>query len=158
MNHLFWVVPGRLAGRPGPDRVPWKLGELRGAGIGAVLSVNDGLLCHPADFRRIDMAYECIPLSGNAPPQPGDIEHCLEALPRALDFVERQLAEGRTTLVHCSSGKDRTGLLFAYYWMRNGGAEPDEAIERVRQVRPIAFSATGWDELALEVLRAIQSK
>lgn len=158
MKHLFWVVPDRLAGRAGPDRVPWQLDELRSAGIGAVLSVNDGLLCHPSEFRKRDLAYACVPLSPNAPPQPGDLEVCLHALPRALEFVERQLSEGRATLVHCSSGKDRTGLLFAAYCMRHEGLTPAQAFARVREVRPIAFTAMGWEEFALEVLRAVESE
>lgn len=128
MKHVFWLVPGKLGGRPGPDRAPWDLGEMRGAGVEAVLSVNDGLLCHPGDFRAYGIEYACIPLSDNAPPQPGDRERCLLALPLALGFVKEHLAEGRGTVVHCSSGKDRTGLL---------------------------LTAIGWEEFAVDVLRRV---
>jgi protein-tyrosine phosphatase len=58
--------------------------------------------------------------------------------------------------VHCSSGKDRTGLFLAYWAMRTEGLSAEAAIERVRSVRPIAFSAIGWDELALDVLTALE--
>lgn len=153
MKELFWLIPDKLAGRPGPDRAYWKLAALRAGGIGAVLSVNDGLLCHPADFRALDISYACIPLSDNAPPQPGDAETCLRALPRAYDFVQQQLTDGRTMMVHCSSGKDRTCLFFAYYLVRAEGLSAEAAIERVMRVRPIALSAPGWDEFALEILR-----
>lgn len=153
MQNLFWLIPERLAGRPGPDRAPWKLEALRGAGIGAILSVNDGLLCHRGDFRACGIAYECIPLSDNAPPQPGDEESCLRALPQAFDFVQAQLAAGNATMVHCSSGKDRTGLFLAYYLLRDGSLAAEDAIERVKRARPIALSALGWDDFALEVLR-----
>ena len=50
MKKVFWLIPGQLAGRPGPDLEPWDLAELRTAGIGAVLSVNDGSLCYPEEF------------------------------------------------------------------------------------------------------------
>lgn len=153
MQSLFWLVPDRLAGRPGPDRAPWNLVSLRDAGIGAVLSVNDGILCHRDDFRACGIAYACIPLSDNAPPQPGDDEVCLRALPAAYDFVQEQLTGGRVTIVHCSSGKDRTGLFLAYYLVRNAGLAAEEAIERVRRVRPIALTGPGWRELAFDVLR-----
>src|SRR5262245_40831677 len=121
MEHLFWLVPGRLAGRPGPDRVPWRLSSFRDAGIGAVLSVNDGILCHPEDFEACDIAYACMPLSDNAPPQPGDEEACLRTLPAAYEYVQEQLTRNRVAVVHCSSGKDRTGLFFAYYLVREMG-------------------------------------
>lgn len=155
MKHLFWLIPDRLAGRPGPDRAPWNLAAMRAAGVGAVLSVNDGLLCHPEDFRAHGIAYACVPLSDNAPPQPGDEEACLHALPRAYAFVHEQLSAGHATVVHCSSGKDRTGLFLAYYLMREGGLSAAIAIEEVRRVRPIAFTAPGWDEHAVGVLRRV---
>ena len=146
------MVPGWLAGRAGPDREPWELLRLREAGIRAVLSVNDGLLCHAKDFAAAGMAYACIPLSANAPPRPGDEEICARALPQACSFVQSQLAQRRPTLVHCSSGKDRTGLFFCYFLMRHGGLALDEAIKAVRAVRPIALSAEGWEAFAARVL------
>ena len=152
MQNLFWLIPDRLAGRPGPDRAPWDLASLHGAGIGAVLSVNDGVLCHPEDFRSQGIAYSCIPLSENAPPQPGDDATCLRALPSAYRFVHQQVTGGRATIVHCSSGKDRTGLFLAYYLVRDGGLAAKDAIEHVRRVRPIALSAPGWYDFALELL------
>lgn len=149
----FWLIPRTLAGRAGPDRAPWRLELLRSAGIGAVLSVNDGLLCHPQDFRAQHIAYACVPLSPNAPPQPGDEEACLKALPLAYSFVQEQVSKGRATMVHCSSGKDRTGLFLAYYLVRGEALTVEAAIGEVRRVRPIAFSAPGWDEFAVDVLR-----
>ena len=83
MDKLFWVIPGKLAGRPGPDQKPWNLAALRAGGIGAILSVNDGLLCQPQDFAAAGITYACMPLSSNAPPQPGDEHICLRVLPLA---------------------------------------------------------------------------
>ncbi|MGO1894187.1 MAG: dual specificity protein phosphatase family protein, partial [Luteimonas sp.] len=128
MQHLFWVVENKLAGRPGPDRKPWSLAQLRAAGFGAVLSVNDGLLCHPQDFEQRQMAYACVPLSPNAPPCSGDLDRCISALPHAYTFVAEHLTRGHRVLVHCSSGKDRTGLFFSYFLMRHFGQSVSEAI------------------------------
>ena len=47
MQHIFWLSHGKIAGRSGPSKDPWVLASLHQAGIGAVLSVNDGLCCHP---------------------------------------------------------------------------------------------------------------
>jgi len=86
---------------------------------------------------------------------PGDLEICVAALPRAYDFVNIALESGRTVLAHCSAGKDRTGLLFAYFLMRQTEVTPEEAMRLVRLVRPIAFSAVGWEDFSREVLRRI---
>lgn len=152
LQHLFWLIPGTIAGRAGPNREPWRMSEFRRAGIGAVLSVNDGEGCHPEDFARAGITYTCMPLSPNAPPRPGDLEHCLHVLPDAHAFLRAQIHHDRRVLVHCSSGKDRTCLLFAYYLMREEGCTPREAMARVRRVRPIAFSAEGWEEFVAQIL------
>ena len=153
MKHVFWLVPGVLAGRSGPDQSPWDARSLHAGGIGAVLSVNDGAACHPGDFTALGMSYRCIPLSDNAPPRDGDMEHCLEALPEAYDFVRSELDRRRAVLVHCTSGKDRTGLFMCYYLVRDAGVSVDDAIAAVRRVRPIALSAEGYEAFAIAVLQ-----
>jgi len=157
MDHIFWLVPNLLAGRCGPNEQPWSLGQLRQSGFGAVLSVNDGDLCHPEDFAREGLAYACIPLSNNAPPFDGDLEHCLRVLPAALSFAEENISKSIPVLVHCASGKDRTGLFLAYYLVQNEGLPVRQAMERVRCVRSIAFTADGWDEFAFQVLSAAKA-
>lgn len=152
MEKVFWVIPGELAGRPGPDIEPWRLDALVEGGIRAVLSVNDGALCHVPDFAGAGIDYACIPLSANAPPQPGDEEICLEALPRAYDFAMERIVAGRAVLVHCSAGKDRTGLFLGYFLLRRLRLSVSDAVRTVRAVRPIAFSAMGWEEFAPRVL------
>ncbi len=154
MRHVFWLVPGALAGRSGPDRSPWDVKDLRAGGIGAVLSVNDGADCHAEDFTALGMRYRCIPLPDNAPPRDGDVEHCLDALPEVYDYVRGELDRQRVVLVHCSSGKDRTGLFMCYFLIRESGISVKDAIVAVRRVRPIALSAEGWEDLAAVVLEA----
>ncbi len=154
MKHVFWLVPGALAGRPGPNQIPWDAEELCAGGIGAVLSVNDGAACHAEDFSALGMSYRCIPLSDNAPPRDGDFEHCLDALPEAYDYVRGELNRQRAVLIHCSSGKDRTGLSMCYFLMRESGVSVADAIAEVRRVRPIALSAEGWEQFTAAVLKA----
>lgn len=155
MRHVFWLIPGKLAGRPGPDREPWSVRDLKHGGIRAVLSLNDGLCVNSREFRSQGIVYERIPFSDKAPPMPGDMEICIAALPRAYDFLNLAMTTGRPVLVHCSAGKDRTGLLFAYYLMRQTGMTVDEAIDRVRLVRPVALSAVGWEDFGREILRRL---
>lgn len=158
MDHVFWLVPGRLAGRPGPNRRPWDLAGIRALGIGAVLSVNDGDGCEAASFPTLGLAYECVPLPPNEPPLPGDEELCEEALPNAYRFVSEQHSRGRAVLVHCSAGKDRTGLLMSYFLMQEEGLDVETALQRVRAVRPNALSAVGWEALGRRVLARLSAR
>ena len=121
---------------------------------GAVLSVNDGAGCHAEEFRALGISYRCIPLSDNAPPREGDVEHCLDALPLAYDYVREELDRKRTVLVHCRSGKDRTGLFMCYFLIRESGISVREAMTAVKRARPIALTAEGWEDLARAVLKA----
>lgn len=153
MKHVFWLVPDVLAGRAGPDQSPWSAPELSAGGIGAILSVNDGAGCHVEDFAALGMSYRCIPLSDNAPPREGDVEHCREVLPLAYEYVRGEIDRKRRVLVHCTSGKDRTGLFMCYFLIRESGMSVREAIMAVRRARPIALSAEGWEGLARTVLK-----
>ncbi len=154
MDQIFWLVPKLLAGRCGPDEQPWCLENLRQSGFGAVLSVNDGELCRSDDFAQQGLTYACILLSRNAPPCDGDLEYCLGVLPEALAFANENIRQHIAVLVHCSAGKDRTGLFMAYYLMQCEHCSIQQAMERVRAVRPVAFTADGWHEFACQVLSA----
>ena len=154
MEHLFWLFPGELCGRPGPNHQPWQAETLRAAGVGAVLSVNDGESVYADDFTRLGMTHRCVPLARNAPPRDGDLELCRERLPLAYAWARGEIEAARPVLVHCRQGKDRTGLFMAYYLMARNGLDRDSAIARVMQLRPIALTATGWDRFAPQVLDA----
>lgn len=156
MRSMFWLRQGVIGGRTGPNRDAWIPQELADGGIGAVLSVNDGELVRPVELSQVGIDHRCVPLSDAAPPRPGDLDVCVDALPRALAFVERSIDARRGVLVHCSSGKDRTALLLSYYLCRREHLGPGEAIREVRRVRPIALSADGWEGFALQVLAKLE--
>jgi len=155
MQHLFWLVEDKIAGRSGPNKEAWDLNEIKSSGIGAILSVNGGEACEPDAFTEADLAYACIPFSSNVPPKEEDLGLCVEQLPKALAFIRECEANNMPVMIHCRSGKDRTALLMAYYLMENGAA-PLHAVSQVRAARDIAFSAEGWDQFAFDVLYALQ--
>lgn len=155
MQHVFWLRSNLIAGRSGPDLDPWFPEQLAAAGFGAVLSVNRANSVYADDLARAGLDYACIPMADNAPPRPGDFEHCVAMLPRAYDFLACVIDGGRIPLVHCTAGKDRTGLVLSDYLCRAEGFAPLDAIGEVRRVRPIALSARGYEDFALEVLTAL---
>ena len=152
MRNVFWLRKGVIGGRSGPNRDAWFPKDLADGGIGAVLSVNDGELVRPSELSEVGIEYSCVPLSDAAPPLPGDLDICVNALPHALAFAARSIESRRSVLVHCSSGKDRTGLFLSYFLCVTEGLSPGDAIREVRRVRPIALSADGWELFAHHVL------
>lgn len=154
MEHVFWLVPGRLAGRVGPAAVPWELARLRRAGIQAILNLADDQ-GDPAEIVAAGFAHCSVPLP---PREPADAETeraCLARVPRAAAFLDAQLAAGRGVLVHCSGGKDRTGMVLAHYLAREEGLDAEAAVARLRVVRPIALSAPGWEAMTVRVIRSL---
>jgi protein-tyrosine phosphatase len=155
MQHVYWLRPNRIAGRSGPDLDPWYPEQLAAAGIGVVVSVNQALSVYPDDLARAGLVSACFPMADNAPPRPGDFEYCTGLLPRIFDYLSERIDEGRIPLVHCSAGKDRTGLVLCDYLCRTEGLSPLDAIRDLRRVRPIALTAPGYEEFAIEVLTAL---
>jgi protein-tyrosine phosphatase len=80
----------------------------------------------------------------------------LARLPQAYDYALNEIVSGRSVMVHCRHGKDRTGLFMAYFLRRHLGLSSKEAIDRVKQVRPIALTATGWEQFAADVLEVCE--
>lgn len=154
MQHIFWLIEDEICGRSGPNFQPWNAQELKAAGVGAVLSVNNAESVYPDEFDSAGIAYRCIPLASNAPPRPGDLELCLERLEMCYAYARSEIEAGRTLLVHCRHGKDRTGMFMAHYLKMQRSLSTLEAIAQVKAVRPIALTADGWDQFAIEVLDA----
>jgi len=151
LEHVFWLREGKIAGRSGPNSTIWDLDEIKASGFAAILSVNNGEAVHESKLSSLGISYSVIPMSSNAPVRDGDKELCLENLPKAMAFIRENMTNG-PILIHCRSGKDRTGMVLAAYLIEFEGCSEKEAMEEVITVRPIAFSAEGWMEFGLEVL------
>ena len=63
MENVFWLIPGKLAGRTGPNIDPWDARVLKESGIDAVLSVNHGILVDKGELEGAGISYACIPFS-----------------------------------------------------------------------------------------------
>lgn len=130
------------------------MNELRAAGIDAVINLSE----YPSDvvaFEAAGMEANWVPLPTDIPPTADSEMKCVTALPAALAFVASQMSRGRRTLVHCHAGKDRTGLLLAALIAKREGLSPEAAIRRVREVRPLAITASGWEAMARRVIARV---
>lgn len=152
MKHLFWLVDGVLAGRPGPNIETWDPQELYNGGIRAILTLNRGYGVDAPALEAVGIAHKRIPILVQEPPQSDALEVAWPALEETSGWVWEQIQSGKTVLVHCTHGKDRTGLLLAYILVRYYGLASQEAIAHVRCLRPIALTAVGWEQFANDLL------
>jgi protein-tyrosine phosphatase len=151
MKHVYWVVPGKLGGRKGSNQEPWNLQEFRDQGVQWIISLSERMLNRSVEVVAYGLRHLCIPLPKNAPPQPGDAEDIYYILPLIESFITKHLSDGKI-VVHCSSGKDRTALVLAYFLMVNDKLTPADAITTIQAVLPVSFTAQGWREMAESIL------
>jgi hypothetical protein len=155
MQHVYWVIEGLLAGRKGPMLAPWDLAELRVGGLRVIVSLSEEV-----DPDRIAAAglrlyrYAIPPVLIFTSEQQEDL---LEGVEAALPVIQREVTGGWPVLVHCHEGKDRTGAMLACYLIRYRGHTADRAIECVRERRPDAMSAPGYEEAVREFGRRERS-
>lgn len=69
------------------------------------------------------------PVPDKAAPSAGQLTFAIAA-------IEQILRTGQRVAVHCRNGRGRSGALLACYLIRHHGFSADEAIARVRAVRP----------------------
>jgi atypical dual specificity phosphatase len=121
---VSWVLEDRLAASG--MLLEGDRGVLAELGITAVLSLTRR---NPFESGPPDgLSHLHLAVPDMTCPAPEDLE-------RAVEFIEEHVGSGRRVLVHCGAGLGRTGTVLACYLVARG-ATAEEAIRRVRQVRP----------------------
>jgi hypothetical protein len=124
---FVWVEKGRLAGSGYPAsraQVEW----LSKSGIRSILTLTPRPL--PEEWAKgLDVVLGHVPMEDHQPPS-------LEAMSRAVDFIESKLREGRPVDVHCLAGEGRTGCVLSAYLIMSNGLSADDALAAIRKVKP----------------------
>ena len=121
-----WVAEEWLAGCAYP-RDEATLAELADRGVAVLINLHE----RPHDrevLARYGLKELHLPVPDFTPPKP-------DQLARGVAAIEQAVADGEKVAVHCAAGLGRTGTLLACYLVSRGSS-PDEAIARVRSVRP----------------------
>lgn len=153
VRNFFWLFEGTIAGsaRPGGEigrhgTVPTgmtlaqsldeDLRWLRRQGIGAILTLTETPLPSQPLLTH-DLVALHLPIDDQTAPRQADFL-------AALDFIDQQRIAARGVLVHCRIGEGRTGAILAAYLIRQG-ATPQQALARLRALRPGAVSAAAQE-------------
>lgn len=138
-TNFSWLIDNRLAGSGLPtsyDEIEW----LKSNGIKAILTVRE----YPLPEEWIDgLSYMHIYSLDLMAPEIEDID-------KGVEFIAKMLDDDKPVLVHCAAGKGRTGLLLAAYLMKYHDMDVDEAINKVRTLRPGSIQSE-YQELALRL-------
>ena len=159
MYGFSWIHKERgknvLAIAPMPaSRDDWKW--IRMQGIEAVLSLEP-----PAERGYVQSQFDhrCQPWPDNIPPTADDERVYAATLPELARFMAHRIESDRPVLVHCMAGKDRTGLMLAYFFSRwkqpaDGLPAARDVITRLRLQLPRILSAQGYYDMAVRLIDA----
>jgi hypothetical protein len=129
--HAQEVLPGVWLG----DAVAAGDGAfLAGRRIGAVCNCTRDVPFHPS---VPEGARHRVPVDDNR--QPDQVAELARLAAGTVAGLVRARAEGRTLLVHCAAGRQRSAAVVAMLVMAVRGCGADEAVAFVRAVRPAAF-------------------
>lgn len=125
-SHFSWIERPLLAALAFPESEE-ELRWLKNQGIEVLLSLTE----EPPSARTVTSAglllYH-VPVPDMTAPTQEELDRCISA-------IEKAKSGGMGVAIHCGAGAGRTGVVIACYFIEKG-ATADEAIKKVRRMRP----------------------
>jgi len=142
--NFSFVIEGVLAGmeRPGTfARLREDLEFLKDQKISAIVSLTETPLerCFVEEF---GFRYLHLPVPDFTPPS-------IKQIDAFVEFVKKAEAEKLASVAHCGAGMGRTGTMLACALVARG-CSADEAIDRVRELRPHSIETMDQEESIID--------
>lgn len=121
----WWVIPQRLAGSQKPTAA--ELSILREKGLSAIVS----LLSDDSNldlYKQHNIPHIWVPIQGGTAPS-------LDQLHQVKSFVNTQNALSHAVVIHCSSGRRRTGTMLAALLIQQGTSY-EKALNTILSANP----------------------
>jgi atypical dual specificity phosphatase len=153
--NFSWVLPGRLAGLSLPGlgetrdlrRGGLALAELRSLGVDCLVSLTDQAAGFGPACAAAGLSWEYFPIPEF------DVPEDTPAFHRLMARLLGRLEAGQALAAHCYAGIGRTGLLLACLLGRLEGLPGEEAIRRLRLLRP-ALETPDQERFVVSYLRS----
>lgn len=71
----------------------------------------------------------------------------IEQIDQFVALVDKAKEDGRKVAVHCLMGQGRTGTMLACYYGKENGLTGEEAIKKIREMRPISIETTEQENI-----------